>query len=116
VTGEAIVSLYDHVKADIDALLADYRSRAADGITLKDVYSLGTEAVARFMQLVERFGGAGVDKKAAVMAAAARFYDDIIAPIDLPGPDVVVEKIARQVWLYAVDAAVDGLVRVLFPK
>jgi hypothetical protein len=50
------------------------------------------------------------------MAAAGRFYDDIIAPIDLPGPDVVVDKIARQVWLYAVDAAVDGLVRVLFPK
>ena len=110
------MSLYDLVKADIDALLADYRSRAADGITLKDMYSLGSEAVARFMQLVEKYGGLGVDKKAAVMEAAGRFYDDIIAPIDLPGPDLVVDKIARQIWLYAVDAAVDGLCRVLFPK
>jgi hypothetical protein len=54
------LSLYDHVKADIDALLADYRSRAADGITLKDVYTNGAEAVARFMQLVERYGGLGI--------------------------------------------------------
>ncbi len=107
--------LFDTIRRDVDELVAQYAALAGDGtVTFKEACALGIEALHRFMQLVEEFAEPGPEKKAAVLRAAGEFYDIVIGPLDAPGPDVILDPLARRAWLAAMEWTIDGLVRVLF--
>lgn len=71
---------------------------------------VGVPFLAAAVRLAEETGAPGGDKKAAVMALAAEFYDRVIQPIDLPGPDTVLDPLLRSLWLQIADVTVDGIV------
>ena len=71
---------------------------------------VGVPFLAAAVRLAEETGAPGGDKKAAVMALAAEFYDRVIQPIDLPGPDQILDPLLKQLWLQIADVTVDGIV------
>lgn len=84
---------------------------AAEGGGVRNALSLwGWQLLADFIRLAEEQIAPGPDKKAAVLQAAADFYDRVIAPLDLPGPDAVLDPLVRAMWLQLCDHAIDGLV------
>src|SRR4051812_16627142 len=73
----------------------------------------GFQLLAEFVRLAEEELAPGSEKKAAVLRWAAEFYDRVVAPLNLPGPDAVLDPIVKSAWLAACDLAIDGLVALL---
>jgi len=105
-------------KAAIDAVIADYKAKAKDGLTIPEIWELSSNALATFVSLAGKLKTlSGADKKKLVMDAAADFYDKVIAPIDIPRvPNfvevTVVDPAVRQLWLMLADGAVEALVNI----
>jgi hypothetical protein len=104
-------------KAIVDTI-GYYKTLAADGLSLADLWAMTTRAVTTFVQIVEQAKSAtGEQKKAVVMAAAAEFYDRVLGPYDIPKlPDFIetgiVDPALRTLWLTLVNGLVDAVVAV----
>jgi hypothetical protein len=106
----------------MDGHVAKFITRARESmpanLSLDEVWSMAIRAVTFLVLLAEQFRGAsGADKKEAVLAAAAKFYDEVIAPIDIPKvPEFLeaglIDPILKKLWLRLVAVLVDGLVHV----
>lgn len=110
--------LYDVVKTQIDAVVEAAKSSLADNrLTLTEVWTLTTKAVGAFVLIVNELDADNADKKAVVVKAAERLYDEVIAPIDIKAiPNVLepmVDKIGRGVFIEIVSGVVDGTVAII---
>ena len=111
------MALYDIIKEQVDSIIKEYREISADGtFTVAEVWKMSQDAAASFVKIAEAYEATGADKKAAVMEAAAKFYDEIVAPIDIKQIPNVVEpifdKFARVLFLELISGAIDSLVTV----
>lgn len=79
----------------------------------KAVFAQVIGFVGDLVQLVQSTGADGQAKREAVLAAVGEFYDRVIAPIDLPGPDVVLDPVLRVAVLKLADWSIDGIVALL---
>jgi hypothetical protein len=107
------MSVYDAIRAEGRQLIEQAAIRAATTTSggVRDALSLwGWRLLADFIRLAEDQLAPGPDKKAAVLKLAADFYDRVIAPLDLPGPDRILDPLARAAWLQLCDHAIDGLI------
>jgi hypothetical protein len=87
---------------------------AAKGLTPMQVLTKhGMTVLVGLMRMAELDGDNGAEKKEAVMTMVAEFYDTVIAPLDLPGPDMVVDPILRKMVLRTADWAIDSYVAFL---
>lgn len=73
----------------LDAVLAHYKELAPAAWSVERVYSLATRLIATLVTTVARHPAAPAelnadDLKATVLAAFDKFYDDVIAPLDIP--------------------------------
>lgn len=116
------MTLYDNIKGEVDKIIAHYKERISDGFQWDDAWSLLQKATASFVYLVEAFspisGLSGAEKKAAVLEAAGRAFDDLIAPLDIPYVPAILEKTIvdpglRALWLKMLSGTIDALVAVL---
>lgn len=88
--------------ADTKAKLAEAQ---ADGkVTWTEAFVLFADAGERLVNAAEMLDVAGADKKTAVLAALATFFDDVIAPLDIPSvpnllESTVVDPAMRMVFL-----------------
>lgn len=111
-------AIYTAISDRIAGFIAKYKESTADGtLSLAEIFNLTNRAIADFAVAVEVIGGAGEDKKAAVLLALGDFYDQIIKPYNIPGvPDIlentIVDPYGRTVFISIVDGLIDGMVRV----
>jgi len=115
---EVIMSeLYDTVKVQIEALIADYKASVADNqLTFVEAWTLAQHAFTAFVAIADSLTGAtGEEKKAVVMKAAERLYDDVLGPLDIKKiPNVfepTFDRLAKPVYLELVGVAVDFVVK-----
>lgn len=87
------MDLYESISkfvADTKAKLAEAN---ADGkITATEAFILFADAGERLVNAASLLTAAGADKKAAVIAALGKFYDEVIAPLDIPSIPNIVES------------------------
>ena len=107
--------LYDTVKLQIDTLIADYKASIEDNqLTLVEAWTLAQHSFTAFVTIAEKLNASGLEKKAVVMSAAERLYDEVLAPIDIKAvPNFIeptIDNMARPVYLELVSKAVDYLV------
>lgn len=105
------------LKAELDELLAYYKSLKTDGWSMEDIYSFVTRAVASLVRLVGEYDATTTDLKATVLAAFDELYDKVVAPIDIPYVPERIEARFVDPFLKAalkkqVAGMIDGLVRV----
>jgi hypothetical protein len=107
--------LYETVKGQVDALIATYKGAISDNqLTLVEAWTLAQHGFTTFVTIAEKLNATGVEKKAVVMAAAEKLYDEVLAPIDIKAiPNFIeptMDKMARPVYLELISKAVDYLV------
>lgn len=112
------MSLYDKLQDSITQIIADYKAANADGkLSFTEIFTLVGNAVASFVHLTENFGeGSGPEKKAAVIAAIDKLFDEVITPIDIKGIPNFLESIfdssLKKLVLALADGWIDTLVKV----
>lgn len=112
------MSLYDQFKEVIDGILAEYKKVVADGkISISEVFTVVGKATATFVELFRSVDlGDEAERKDAVVMAIGRFYDEVIAPIDITGIpsflEPIVDKALRELLLLLCRSWVDSLVAI----
>lgn len=114
-----VTTLITTVRDQVAALIEHYKKVTEDKkLTLSEAWSLATSAVAGVMRIVEAAGDFdGKLKKEAVLLFAASFYDQVIAPLDIPYvPSLIenrmVDPALKEVFLKLVDGSVESLVNI----
>jgi hypothetical protein len=115
-----MADLYTITKEQIDKIIAEYKVAYADKkLTLSEIWTLTSEAIESFQVVVAAFAVEAGDKKAVVMIAAGKFYDEVIAPIDIPSINNIIEptvdRLGRSLFLELVSGAYDFILKSL-PK
>lgn len=87
------IDIQTMVRAKLLALLDSFKAKAADGkISFAEGWQLLQEFTAGAVYIVDELTVAGADKKAMVLSLAQQFYDNVIAPIDIPFvPNILME-------------------------
>lgn len=99
------MSLYEDAKLAIDVVIDGYKKVVTDGkISVSEVFTLVGKATATFVNLFRSLNiGTEAERKETVVLAVARFYDEIIAPIDITGIpnffEPIVDKALRELLL-----------------
>jgi len=109
------MSLFEKLQSSIDQIIAEYKAANEDGkLSFSEIFTLVGNAVATFVRLMETFGeGTGAEKKAAVLLAVDRFFDEVITPIDIKGIPNFLEAIFDSSLKSLVLALADGWVDTL---
>ena len=101
-----------------------YKASVADGkLTITEILTLMYNAAATIVRLIEQLGENGPkdggSKKQLAIDALAKFYDEVVAPIDIKSvPNFIepfVDSSLRSLLLMAAEAAIDSAVA-LFNK
>jgi hypothetical protein len=111
-------TLFDVIKAEIDKIILTWEDAKADTkISLSEIWTLVHEVIGAAVRVAEAWGGAGTEKKAAVLAALEVFYDEVIAPIDIKLiPNFIegsIDRVAKQIFLQVADGLIDAVVALL---
>jgi hypothetical protein len=112
------MALYDETKSAIDAVIGEYKKVVADGkISISEVFTLVGRATATFVNLFRSLGlGTESEQKETVVLAIGRFYDEIVAPIDITGIpnflEPVVDRAMKELLLLLTRSWADSLVAV----
>jgi hypothetical protein len=104
------MDLISDLEGFLAAAKADYAARATDGFDFKDGVQFSLAVLKRSVTLAERFTIPGPDKKAAVLVALGQAYDLVILPLDLPGPDMIIDPALRASLLKIADGAIEFFV------
>lgn len=104
------MSLYETIKTEVQGYIADVKAAGSDGYTFADIIPLVSAATMRFTRIAQAAGGTGAEKKEAVLAGLESFYDAVILPIDLPGPDFVVDPALRSLIRVVLGPLIDRVV------
>ena len=111
---------YDVIKEKVDEVVGEYKKAVEDGtLEFSEALQLAILAGSSFVKLAAEIPDAkGEDKKAAVRKALMRFYDEIIAPLDIPKipgfvENRIVDPAVRAIWGIVIDAVIDALVKLL---
>lgn len=111
-------SVQEQLEQTILAMIDRYKGCTADGkITYSEVLGLLYNGAATLVRLVEIAGhGSRAEKKQLVLAGLAKFYDTLIAPIDIIGvPDMLepmVDSTIKSLLLSTIDGATDSIFNV----
>lgn len=110
------MSVLNQVRESLAAIIERRRAaiiEAPVALDTKTVFNQVIGFIGDLVQLVQSTGADNDAKREAVLAAVAEFYDRVIAPLDLPGPDVVIDPILRVAVLKLADWSIDGIVALL---
>ena len=95
------------------------KAATADGtVTASEVWSILTRGVASLIQLANTMGAyTGAEKKEAVIKAVQRLYDEVIAPLDIPGipnflENTIVDPLIGRAVPIVLSGIIDGLVSI----
>jgi len=112
------MSLYEDSKLAIDTVIAEYKKVVTDGkISVSEAFTLVGKATATFVNLFRSLNiGTEDERKNTVVLAVAKFYDEIIAPIDITGVpnflEPIVDKTLRELLLLLTRSWADAVLAV----
>lgn len=104
---EAVRREIDEFRSGLDEVLVDGKvtwDEAANFVRL--VYNNIRDVIAAFVLEAERMGGTKEDKQEAIVACIGQFYDEVLEPLNLPGPDRVLDPLAKMALVEASRALV----------
>lgn len=109
--------LYEAVRREIDEFRGSFDDILSDGkITLSEVvpfvqacYQNIKDVVAAFVIEAEKMGGDKEARRKAILAALDQMYDEVIEPLNLPGPDRVLDPLFKMGLLESCDWAIQYL-------
>ena len=111
-----IEELFRRIEVKYLILIAEGKALLADGFSIADLWAIVPKAWKAIVGIVETLEGAkGSEKKALAMYCVDRFYNEVIAPIDIPYLPNFIERryfdpaMGRAVHEVA-DRAIDSLV------
>jgi hypothetical protein len=112
------MDLYSVVAEQIAALRAEYAAAKSDGkVTAAEMFRLFTVGIEALVKAASALSMPGAEKKAAVMEAVAKLYDEVLAPIDLPYvPEFVEASVLDPALKKLALLAADGLVEFFVAK
>lgn len=85
-------ALYETIKAECGIAAEAIKAQLADGFQFSDVWPSISAATMAFTRIAQATGADGPAKKEAVLLALEAFYDNAVAPLDLPGvPNLFIE-------------------------
>ena len=87
------MDLYSAISTFVSDTKAKLAEAKSDGkVTATEAFVLFSDAGERLVKAASLLTEtSGADKKAAVLAALGTFFDDVIAPLDLPGIPNIIE-------------------------
>ena len=109
----------------IDTIIKFAKERLSQFFSFGDLFTNLDDAIRELILLVEQFSVDGADKKKLVLDAVLKFYDNVLAPIDLPYiPNIGVEPmidaaLRRVIEKYAgnlIDRIVDRFNKTKWPQ
>jgi hypothetical protein len=105
--------LFQQIRAEFDALVAEARAVFEDEkVTWREVLGLVPEAFRRIVAIVEVVQAAGEQKRELAIYCVDQFYLQVIAPLDLPGPDWLLDPAVGRLVHELAGVAIDWLVKV----
>jgi hypothetical protein len=102
---------YDKIKAEFDELVLKYKEAIADGkLSFSDALSLLLHGSFSIAQLLQNYVELDFEKRKAIgVDLAVQFYDEVIAPIDLPLPNLI-----EPIFDRTLAAAIPGFIGVIY--
>lgn len=77
--------------------------------TLSDVQEIAKAFLGEILALAKQSGLLGEEGKAKVKEAVSKFYAAVIEPIDLPGPDIIVDRTILNAMMMFIDWSFDQI-------
>ncbi len=104
------------IDQQIQALIASFKVKAADGLTFDEFLQLLDEFTATTMDIVAVLSVPGEEKKAMVLAAVGTLFDTLVPAITLPLPFYLawLAPILRPILRYVVVAVASALIEQLY--
>jgi len=107
--------LYEKIKVEVEGIMASARIKLIDGLDFSEIAQLVRETVEAFVRVVAAVRENPADIKATVLGLCGKFYDEVIAPLDIPQiPDWlergVVDPTCKQVFLAMIEAFLDYVI------
>ena len=103
--------LYDKAKETLEALLSEYKQAAVDGLSFSEIMQLVFRGTAGVISIIDEFAGPETtlqEKLDCMKMAIARFYDEVVAPIDIKAiPNMIeglVDQAIREIIVLAAEA------------
>lgn len=120
---EEDMDLYNLILEHVEKLKKDYAAAAGDGkFTFSEVWAIFNSAIYALVKVTEEvYGpGGGVEKKEVVLNALAKFYDEVIAPIDITAVPNFLEPLAdnlfKKLFLELANGSIDVVVQLFKNK
>lgn len=110
------LKLADRVRERVQSVFADMQDEAnvRNLSAASALREFTLDAIANIVKVLQSEADAsGAEKKAAAMEFVKAFYDQVIEPLDLPGPDAIIDPIAKSVVIKIADYAIDSLIAFL---
>ena len=110
------LKLADRVRERVQSVFADMQDEAnvRNLSAASALREFTLDAIANIVKVLQSEADAsGAEKKAAAMEFGKAFYDQVIEPLDLPGPDAIIDPLAKSVVLKIADYAIDSLIAFL---
>jgi hypothetical protein len=110
------LKLVDRVRERVQSVFADMQDEAnvRNLSAASALREFTLDAIANIVKVLQSEADAsGAEKKAAAMEFVKAFYDQVIEPLDLPGPDAIIDPLAKSVVLKIADYAIDSLIAFL---
>ena len=110
------LKLADRVRERVQSVFADMQDEAnvRNLSAASALREFTLDAIANIVKVLQSEADAsGAEKKAAAMEFVKAFYDQVIEPLDLPGPDAIIDPLAKSVVLKIADYAIDSLIAFL---
>jgi hypothetical protein len=105
------MSLYNTVRAEFDALRKSIEDKLEDGkLSFGEVWAIVPEFLKAGIKITETLNVPGLDKKAVVMEALEELWNRDLKPLDLPGPDALIDPILKVLILQLASALIDYFV------
>lgn len=102
------MSLFNLIKGELATLVADYKLATADRqLSLVEAFGLAKVAIGVAAKVTASLPSSPAERQAAIVAAWDQFVKEYVTPIDLPGPDRLVDPLVEA---GAHEAAIQGLV------
>ncbi len=108
-----VEELFQQIQVEFDALVAEAKAVFEDGkVTWREVAGLVPEAFRRIVAMVQVVQAAGEQKKELAVYCADQFYLQVIKPLNLPGPDWLLDPVIGRLLHELAGVAIDWLVKV----
>ncbi|MCE9605089.1 MAG: hypothetical protein K8U03_09340 [Planctomycetia bacterium] len=103
------MSLYDSVRGELRAVIKTAHDKVEAGAlgVMAAMHQAVLPAIPSAMQIAEDLAATGLEKKAVVLQFLAELYDQVIEPIDLPGPDNLIDPALKKLMLVTADKLID---------